>query len=253
MMEQLKFAGHAVLPGLFAPAEVADLRDELTAALRRPGAVGAMATAAGLYGARNVLELFPRAATLWRRPPLTEVLAEVLGGRFGLVRVLFFDKPPEQTWALPWHKDWAIAVRENHLPSERFSRPTTKAGVPHVEAPLEVLEAMLTVRLHLDDVTDENGPLRVFPGSHRSGKEEQLAGNPVTIHAAAGDALLMRPLLLHCSNRSHPATTRHRRILHFEFAASPELPDGYEWHTFVAHDPPVAHAPASPTPPSLVR
>jgi hypothetical protein len=48
-----------------------------------------------------------------------------------------------------------------------------------------------------------------------------------------GDVLLMRPLLAHCSNRSQQGTQQHRRNLHFEFAASPNLPDNYEWHTFL--------------------
>jgi hypothetical protein len=39
---------------------------------------------------------------------------------------------------------------------------------------------------------------------------------------------------MHCSNQSRPDTVRHRRILHFEFAATPTLPDGYEWYSFVA-------------------
>ena len=85
--------------------------------------------------------------------------------------MLYFDKPPGESWALPWHKDLAIAVRDNRLPSDHFARPTTKYGVPHVEAPAWLLERMLTARLHLDEVTDENGPLRVLPGSHRDGKE----------------------------------------------------------------------------------
>ena len=93
---------------------------------------------------------------------------------------------------------------------------------------------MLTLRLHLDDVTDENGPLQVLPGSH--GDDGESAGSttaPVTILASAGDVLAMRPLLLHCSNGSHPDTTRHRRILHMEFAAGFELGDGYAWHEFI--------------------
>src|SRR5205807_1126122 len=61
-----------------------------------------------------------------------------------------------------------------------------------------------------------------------------LDGVPVqTLHAGLGDVLLIRPLVAHCSNRSHPGTTRHRRILHLEFAARSDLPDGYEWHDFV--------------------
>jgi hypothetical protein len=44
--------------------------------------------------------------------------------------------------------------------------------------------------------------------------------------------LLLRPLVAHCSGKSHPDTERHRRVLHLEFAAAPDLPDGYAWHDF---------------------
>jgi ectoine hydroxylase-related dioxygenase (phytanoyl-CoA dioxygenase family) len=115
-----------------------------------------------------------------------------------------------------------------------FEKPTTKASVPHVEAPLEVLKDMLTVRIHLDDVTEENGPLRVIPGSHKSGKAScsPLHPEPVNILVNRGDVLLMRPLLSHASNHSAAGTERHRRILHLEFAASRELADGYQWFDF---------------------
>src|SRR6266404_493411 len=103
-------------------------------------------------------------------PARVEAMAAVLGPDFGLVRVLFFDKPPGGSWSLPAHKDLTIAVRDNRLPSRHFRNPTRKAGVPHVEAPRELLDKMLTARIHLDDVTAENGPLKVIPGSHRLGK-----------------------------------------------------------------------------------
>ena len=32
---------------------------------------------------------------------------------------------------------------------------------------------------------------------------------------------------------SLPATTQHRRILHYEFSGIEELPDGYVWHDFI--------------------
>ncbi|WP_372716513.1 phytanoyl-CoA dioxygenase family protein [Novipirellula sp.] len=188
-----------------------------------------------VYAARNLLDVVPEIQTFWREGKPFEILKCILGDQFGLVRVLFFDKPPDRTWTLPWHKDTAIAVGDNSHRSERFSRPTVKSGVPHVVASDDVLRQMLTLRLHLDDVTDQNGPLRVIPGSHVSSTSGGAGVEAaVTIHAAAGDMLAMRPLITHSSGSSKPGTTRHRRILHLEFAADRHLPDGFQWHDFIA-------------------
>jgi hypothetical protein len=226
--------GYVVLPGLFA-ADATALADNLTQALsQRAGEAAVRGDDGVIYAARNLLDLWPTGRTLWRRPVLLSVLSAVLGPRFGLVRTLFFDKPPGQTWALPWHKDLTIAVRDNRLPSAAYVHPTRKAGVPHVEAPLSVLQQMLTARIHLDAATEENGALRIVPGSHHSGKALTLdAAPPRTVVVARGDVLLMRPLLAHCSGKSHPETERHRRIIHLEFAGTPELSDGYAWHDFL--------------------
>jgi ectoine hydroxylase-related dioxygenase (phytanoyl-CoA dioxygenase family) len=110
---------------------------------------------------------------------------------------------------------------------------SVKEGVPHVQPPVELLEQMLTVRLHLDDCDETNGALRVLPGSHRLGRlsadaikslREETA---VACSVAAGGALVMRPLLLHSSERSHRES--HRRVIHLEYAGF-DLPDGLEWH-----------------------
>jgi hypothetical protein len=188
-----------------------------------------------VYAARNLIETIPDVSTVWRSDPLLRFLRGQLGDDFGLVRALFFDKPPDRTWALAWHKDTSIAVKDNLIASAAFTRPTIKAGVPHVIACDEVLCQMLTLRIHLDEVTRENGPLRVIPGSHVSSDSEGAGiESAVEVHAAAGDVLAMRPLISHGSGSSMPGTKRHRRILHLEFAASPKLPDGMQWHAFVA-------------------
>lgn len=236
LLDMLERDGYTVLPNVFSNQAVAHMVCCLEALFGDRG--GAEASIRGeegaVYAARNILTLWPEAADVWRVPPLTDILTAVLGPKFGLVRILFFDKPPGQTWTLPWHKDLTIAVRDNQLSSREFSKPTRKAGVPHVEAPLSVLESMLTARIHLDEATLENGPLKVVPGSHRTGKALTLdLAPPTCVLAQRGDVLLMRPLLAHCSGKSHPRTERHRRVLHLEFAASPELPDGYAWHDFI--------------------
>src|SRR5436190_567218 len=97
--------------------------------------------------------------------------------------------------------------RTHEIRQELAAALAQKAGVPHAEAPLEILEEMLTARVHLDAMTEANGPLQVVPGSHHTGKA-MPAGDvpPRTILGNAGDVLLMRPLLAHASGRSHPET-----------------------------------------------
>ncbi len=93
---------------------------------------------------------------------------------------------------------------------------------------------MVTVRLHLDDCPESNGPLRVIPASHRLGllSRPQIqaavgSAKAEIITARAGDALLMRPLILHASSPAAEAV--HRRVLHLEFAPSDLLQRGLEW------------------------
>ena len=231
--DQLERDGFAVLPGVFTPDEVRRALAEWAEVNRRhAGDEAILANDGPAYGARNLLQLWPGVLELARSPRLGGALVEVLGRRAGVVRVLFFDKPPGHSWALPWHKDYNVAVAE-HGVEGAFTKPTTKAGVPHVMAPAALLGAMLTARVHLDDVTTDNGPLRVIPGSHRYyAMGEDQSREPVAVHCRAGDVVLMRPLLTHASGHAKPEAGLHRRTVHLECAASPELPDGYRWHDF---------------------
>jgi ectoine hydroxylase-related dioxygenase (phytanoyl-CoA dioxygenase family) len=92
---------------------------------------------------------------------------------------------------------------------------------------------MVTVRLHLDDCDESNGALRVIPGSHRLGRlsaariaEVRSQEMAVVCSVQAGDALLMRPLLLHASSQAIAPT--HRRVIHLEYASC-SLPEGLVW------------------------
>jgi hypothetical protein len=228
----LKDDGFTLLRGMYDADECVRIIASLEQALSA-GREGPLRRGSAVYGARNVADLWPEVEDVWRKSAIVGFLTHVLGVKFGLVRVLYFDKPPDASWSLPWHKDMTIAVQNNRLPSTRFLHPTTKAGVPHVEAPQEILDQMLTLRLHLDPATTENGPLQVIPGSQRDTSDASVSAKSTTIFANAGDVLAMRPLLSHCSGLSQPGSRLHRRILHFEFAASPRLPDGFSWWRFV--------------------
>lgn len=221
--------GYTVIPCVFNRDETASLIDRLQAALAADEH-SVLRSRGHTYRSRDLIRLLPEICEIPRRTALGEFIEPILGKQAGLVRALFFDKPPERGWSLPWHKDCTIAVKRNDLASTQFQRPTLKAGIPHVEAPESLLSTMLTLRVHLDAMTPENGPLSVIPGSHRPNNE---SAPPVEINTAAGDVFAMRPLLSHASSESHQGTTMHRRVIHLELAPSAALADGYQWHTFV--------------------
>ena len=110
-----------------------------------------------------------------------------------------------------------------------------KADVLHVQPPAAILEHMLTVRLHLDHCGEENGALRVLPGSHTRGKipqkeisalRESLPEEVCVV--GLGGALLMRPFLLHVSSPARVPGHRHAVYLDF---ASVALPAGLQWRS----------------------
>jgi Phytanoyl-CoA dioxygenase (PhyH) len=149
------------------------------------------------------------------------------------VRAIYFNKTPDSNWFVAWHQDVTVALRAK-ADVAGYGPWTNKDGLPHAHAPAELLENMLTVRLHLDDADESNGALQVIPGSHAHGKlsSEQIvqittenAGHPC--RANVGDMLLMRPLLLHASHKS--TSDKQRRIMHIEFAAG-ELPYPLQWN-----------------------
>lgn len=223
--------GYAMLEGIFDIAEMDSLADRLSVTLQARDVPSILRSHGQAYGSRNLLEVFPEVSALLSRAALRGFIAANLGPDAGIVRVLYFDKPPNRSWSLPWHKDRTIAVKRNDLPGERFRKPTFKAGVPHVEAPTSLMENMLSLRIHLDAMGEANGPLYGIPASHRGDDHGQQP--PVELHAKIGDVLAMRPLLTHSSGMSRPGTTLHRRVIHFEVASNAELPDGYEWYSFV--------------------
>ena len=183
-------------------------------------------------GRRGLLAM-PEVAALAGSEPLMELVRSHLPDEPRAVRAIYFDKSAEANWLVPWHQDLTLAVRAR-VEVAGYGPWSVKDGVPHVQPPVELLERMLTVRLHLDDADESNGALKVLPGSHRKGRlsagqiqEIRREGEEETCIATAGDALLMRPLLLHASGKS--SSERNRRVLHIEYAAF-ELPDGLEWH-----------------------
>lgn len=182
--------------------------------------------------------LLPQAwcAALARRLRQHPALSSLIPAEHVAVQCTYFEKSAARNWLVPIHQDLSIPV------ARRVDEPglrgwSEKEGALFVQAPVELLAQLVAVRLHLDACGADDGPVRVLPGSHRLGLINpeaavlmRSADAEVTCEAAPGDALVMRPLLLHASSK---ATGRsRRRVLHFLFGPA-VLPHGLAWQQAV--------------------
>lgn len=223
---QFERLGYCVVPTLADHARITSLIGAI-----ETGPVSRVKREGQTYGARNLLRL-PDVRAFATSPEIASHLLPLLGRDFLPVRGIFFDKTRTANWPVLWHQDLSVAVCK-HRESAGWTNWSVKRGVPHAQPPPEILDRMVTVRLHLDDCPAENGALRVIGGSHRMGvlTREKITAvtsqSGETITAKPGDALFMRPLLLHASASSR--MPGHRRVLHLEFAPADLLPEGLEW------------------------
>ena len=152
-----------------------------------------------------------------------------LKDKFSCINSVYFDKPPRSNWQLDYHQDLKIKLRDlDH--QNQFNRWTKTSEYYEVFAPESILEKIITIRLHLDDCSVDNGALSVIPESNQEGVIDLAHYNkkqPISIPAKEGDVLIMSPLLLHASGNNSSNT--RRRVIHLEFS-SDRLP-WYEYYT----------------------
>ncbi len=184
------------------------------------------------HGIRNAEKKFSSISNVISSSGIVEEARRILGQDPQVVRVIFFDKTPEKNWLVTWHQDKTVALNQK-FDLEGWERWTLKDGTHHVQPPIEVLNQMITIRLHLDPADDENGCLKVIPESHKHGifKQKQIdkivsEQDPILCVAGVGDAVIMRPHILHASSKA--VAPDHRRIVHVEFSVF-ELPEGIGW------------------------
>lgn len=164
--------------------------------------------------------------------PIGMLAAAFLGQGCRPVRAILFDKTAETNWSLAWHQDRTICVRQR-VEVEGYGPWTLKGGMQHVAPPFELLAQMLTFRVHLDDVSADNSPLLIAPGSHLAGRvpiedyDEVVARCGIyACLASAGDIWVYATPILHASEASN--RDGHRRVLQIDYSAD-ELAGGLEW------------------------
>ncbi|RBP48949.1 phytanoyl-CoA dioxygenase family protein [Arenicella xantha] len=183
-------------------------------------------------GIRNAEKKIASVKILAESAKFISLASNYLSAEASFVRAIIFLKSIENNWLVTWHQDKTVSVSKR-LNSPGWGPWSQKDGVLHVQPPVEVLEKMITFRVHLDESTELNGCLRLIPGSDKEGVMSQPSidsysklHSVISCEAPAGSALIMRPHTLHSSSKAksnHP-----RRVLHLEYS-SYKLPGGLEW------------------------
>jgi ectoine hydroxylase-related dioxygenase (phytanoyl-CoA dioxygenase family) len=147
-------------------------------------------------------------------------------------RATLFDKSDVRNWLVVWHQDTALPIRQTRdVPG--WGPWSVKAGIAYAHAPTAALSQVVALRIHLDDSSSANGPLRVLPGTHLLGvltdeavRHIALQIAPVDCLVDRGGILVMKPLLIHSSSKS--TSPAPRRVIHVEYASCFELGSGLE-------------------------
>lgn len=183
-----------------------------------------------LFAIRQFLKEVPAALDTIINEKLKSILTLLLGDNYFVVKSIYFDKPKASNWYVSYHQDLTISV-DKKVSLDGFGFWTLKQNQFAVQPPLEILQNVVTVRIHLDDTNENNGALKVIPKSHLKGiyRPENIdwtIENEVTCNVSKGGIMLMKPLLLHSSGRT--TDNRQRRVIHIEFS-NQELPAELHW------------------------
>lgn len=218
--DQVAVQGFALVPNVFNPTEM----DVVGTALKEANIHRSRA------GIRHVLAQ-PLVTDIANDSRVICIAKEVLGKDAFPFHATLFDKSQEANWLVVWHQDTAVSLRERRDLSG-WGPWSAKDGVTYAHAPAHALNRVLAIRIHLDDSTSENGPLRILPGTHNRGvlsddAIQQLSTeiSPVECSVSKGGLALMRPLAVHASSKSK--SNQSRRVLHIEYAAERSF-DGLE-------------------------
>ena len=121
-----------------------------------------------LFAIRRFLHEVPSVRYSIFNRKLRTILNELFTDGCFVVKSIYFDKPQASNWYVAYHQDLTISVNKK-ISLDGFNLWTTKYNQFSVQPPLPVLENVVTIRIHLDDTDENNGALKVIPGSHANG------------------------------------------------------------------------------------
>ena len=148
-------------------------------------------------------------------------------GDYSIISCIIFDKNQDKNWRVPFHRDEFFCF-DSKIESQSYSEWCVKEGRTYGKPSAKVLGQIVSLRIAIDDNDENNGPLRIIPGSHLLSEKFGSKDNnsEVEIHLKSGDALVFSPLCLHASSKIK--SLQQRRVLHYSWGPS-QLPDGAKW------------------------
>lgn len=214
--------GYLLIPGVLSAALLERLRTEADATIERANAQ---------HGTRNMMwggdwaqkesqeqkwidavqDLQCQASVyteLLMHGGLLDAMEMLIGPNVQLHHTKLLAKPPQKGGGFPLHQDYPYFPHAKHT--------------------------MLAASIYLDDADEENGCIRVIPGSHKMGPlacdpggfylppEEYPLERSIACPARAGDALVFNYLTIHGSGPN--VSTRPRRNILIEMRDPEDLP-----------------------------
>ncbi|WP_245569845.1 phytanoyl-CoA dioxygenase family protein [Flavobacterium soli] len=183
-----------------------------------------------LFAIRQFIKELPEIKELVFNKNLQSVINTIAGNDYFIVKSIYFDKPEKSNWFVAYHQDLTISV-DKKVETEGFNFWTSKHNQFAVQPPLSLLENIFTIRIHLDNTDEENGALKIIEGSHlkqiyRPETIDWKTEKETFCNVEKGGIMLMKPLLLHGSNRT--INQKRRRVIHIEFS-NIILPEETNW------------------------
>jgi ectoine hydroxylase-related dioxygenase (phytanoyl-CoA dioxygenase family) len=164
-MKQLQEEGFAILPNILTNPDIETITQLIDEAdTNNPN----FRRSKDLFAIRQFIRQIPEMAEIILQSGLSDISKRHFGEDYFIVKSIYFDKPPASNWFVSYHQDLTISVKEK-IPTGGFGPWTTKEGQFAVQPTINILEDNITVRIHLDDTTADNGALKVVPGSHLKG------------------------------------------------------------------------------------
>lgn len=224
-ISELNNNGYSIVPQLYSKEEIYNIAQCIA---NHPSSTNTEHH--HVFAIRQFLKTIPELKPLLFTNKAKLLLNSYFKTNHHLSKAIYFNKPPQSNWFVSYHQDLSISVKEK-VEIDQYTHWTKKHGQLGVIPPTPILDNVITLRIHLDKTTKDNGALKVIPQSHLHGvlRPETLTNKKekeVISEASPGDVMLMKPLTLHASDKTTNNT--FRRIIHLEFS-SLDLEHPLEW------------------------